>query len=739
VIRLDPTHLEARQAFGELALIMGEPEEAARQATAILAMRPKDVEAYLLQGQALERMGDPAGARAAFEEALSLQPDGVGPLWLLGSFHQRRGDPKVAESLLSKWTQVEPSFRSHTTLARFYQGVPDRDSDAEAALRAAIATASPAELVEAYRALANFYYSIGRAAESEKALQEGIDRNLEGALELRLTLSVFYQLEGDTEKAAEILEQATRDQPNELQTYLTLSELRGRNGDHDGALAAAESGLEADPSSVPAQLRKAEVLVDIGFVRDDQEAIAQSRALVEAVLASESSNTDARLVLGKVELVEGRVDEAVQLLEQLIQIEPQSAEAHSVLAMAFIEQRKLRRARAELVSALRIDPARFHLRRFLSRVAADLGENELALAQGRRYLRVRPDDIEVILVVVQSLVRLGRGNRARQRLEALTEEQHNALTLFTLGRLYFADMQLDDAWAHLMRASEMAPHHHDILGALLAVERARSGVITKSAERIRAAVAARPADAKLRQLEASVALFEGAVGRAEQGYQRAIQLDPHDFSAYDALAQLFVVTGRQGQAIATFEQALAEEPNSAALHHVLGVLYASDGQTKIATQHFEAAVRNAPDLAVPKNNLAYLYAERNENLDRALELARDAKTQLPDHPHAADTLGWVLHRLGIPTAAIAYLREAEAGIDPSGPEIVTVSHHLAQAYEANDQPDEALATLNRTIARIEQQHTAQSAAGRPESLSATAPLYEMRDRLVLAQVESRKD
>ena len=85
------------------------------------------------------------------------------------------------------------------------------------------------------------------------------------------------------------------------------------------------------------------------------------------------------------------------------------------------------------------------------------------------------------------------------------------------------------------------------------------------------------------------------------------------------------------------------------------------GYHEQAIEHYEVAIGHDPNLAQAKNNLAFLLATADEDLDRALDLAQEAKARLPDSPYAADTLGWVLYRRGIPSAAISYLKEAEAG------------------------------------------------------------------------------
>ena len=80
------------------------------------------------------------------------------------------------------------------------------------------------------------------------------------------------------------------------------------------------------------------------------------------------------------------------------------------------------------------------------------------------------------------------------------------------------------------------------------------------------------------------------------------------------------------------------------------MLYELGGKRELAVARYEDAIRLDPNLGEAKNNLAYLFADSGQNLDRALDLAQEAKTQLPDNASVADTLGWVLlqarHSLG---------------------------------------------------------------------------------------------
>ena len=91
----------------------------------------------------------------------------------------------------------------------------------------------------------------------------------------------------------------------------------------------------------------------------------------------------------------------------------------------------------------------------------------------------------------------------------------------------------------------------------------------------------------------------------------------------------------------------------------------------------------------------------------------------------------MLFRRGIPSAAIGYLKEAEAGFKPGDANLGIVRHHLAQAYEANGEIDRAIRTLERAISDHEAAVDARRAQGQPAG--AEPPWYsqarEMKSRL----------
>ena len=153
-------------------------------------------------------------------------------------------------------------------------------------------------------------------------------------------------------------------------------------------------------------------------------------------------------------------------------------------------------------------------------------------------------------------------------------------------------------------------------------------------------------------------------------------------------------------------------PDEGPPHHFLAVLYEMTGKPKQAEEQYALAIDADSTLGEPKNNLAYLLAESGGDLDRALKLAQEAKAAMPESGSAADTLGWVLYKRGVPSAAVGYLREAVQTMDPGDPGLGIVRTHLSLAYEATGDLDKAIGTLETALSDLDQQRESASKAGK---------------------------
>lgn len=713
-VRLDPSNQTAKLELANF-LLFGDREareRAAELGAQVAEAEPTDddFKGHVVRARALQSLGRSEEADEAYARAMEAAPDRVEPVLLRANFLHSEGRIDAAEPFFRRLPEIEQSFTTWAALGGFLAAREGRDAEAEAAYRKALSQAKEKERTTAVTVLANFLYSRGRVGEAEQVIREALEETPD-ELDLIYALARLHHAQGDREKADAMIQEATRAQPDDPKPFLLLSAYRGRNGDVEGALAAAEQALEADPESAEARLRKAEVLIDLGFREKDPGRTAAGRAVVESVLAREPDHASALFVKAKLDIAEERPEEAVAALRRVIEVRPSWPQAHFLLASVHLMRGERTAARAEATRALELDANFLEARKLLTRVHAALGDHDNAITVGRQVLRI-DDDPAIRIVVAQSLVRQRRLDAALRELEAIPEERREVEAHYALGRVHTLRGDAEAARRHLDAAWKADPVRPEILRALVDLD-VRDGNPGAAAERIEAALRQAPDDAQLQQLRGEVLLYTGRSSEAEAAFRRAIELDPNDLRSYQSLARYLAVTGRSDEVVATYERALEASPDSGVLHLIVGSLHELQSQPEKAIARYEEAIRLDPSLAVAKNNLAYLLAEHDGNLDRALDLAQDAKGQLPDNPNAADTLGWILYKKNVPGAAIAYLREAVNGMRPEDPQIALVRHHLALAYEANQEPGEALRVLEQAIRDLELIAERQEAGAEP--------------------------
>jgi tetratricopeptide (TPR) repeat protein len=746
-VRLDPTHDEARLLLANLLFYAGVHErsqgnfsnetfeEVLGHADAVLSRDPDHTDALLTRGRVLAALERPEDARTTLDQVLEKEPDRPEALLMLANLHRSRGDREAAEPLLRRWAEKKGGFVAFRALAGFLAAEPERDDETEAFHRKAMEAAEGKQLTIGVQALAGFYASRDRFEEAEAVIHEGIERS-EGDLDLVLVLARFYDGRGELERADEVIEEATRARPDEVAPLLILSAYRGYRGDREGALEAADAALEIDPQHKNARLRKAELLVDLGFRGDRSTRIAAGRSIVDAILATEEGDPQALFVRAKIQMAEGLHEEAIATLRQTLDARPDWAQGHFLLGSALYASGDRIAAREQLVRALEIDASLMAARRILLEVRTALAEYDLVIEDGRRILAARPDERRVRVLVAQALVRRRDLAEALALLEQVPTTDRDEQVHYALARIYRMQGDLELARAHLEQAHELNALQPDVLATLLAIDSGQ-GRLPESLVRLRAAVDADPGSSTLLQLRGVAEARSGLSSEAESSFRAAIDLDPNNLSAYQRLAEFLASTGRRGDVVRTYEKALAARPESSSLNLIVGILHEGMGRQDSALARYEAAIRLDPELAAAKNNLAYLLAERGQDLDRALDLAQEAKALLPDNANAADTLGWVLYKKNIPSAAIGYLKEAEGGFPPEDPSLGIVRQHLALAYEANGEADQARGTVDRALSELAEQVTAfEARTGRtPIEPAWAAELRNLRDRLDSAGLE----
>ncbi|MBW2268170.1 MAG: tetratricopeptide repeat protein [Deltaproteobacteria bacterium] len=715
-VRLDPSNQEARIEFSQLAILAGEAEESLSQMESLIAEDSSDVRAHLVRAQALDSLKRFDEAHEVYLTAYEVSPEDQGALRGVARSLQRTGAKEAALARYEELIEKHPNFVNYSQLARVIPSLLPEGQDGaarrEELLRLAIDGAEGDERPRAYEQLASLFMNQERAGDAHELLSKGVESE-EDPVPVLYLLARLHRSEGNENEAEALLQRAALERPDDPQVHLVLASYLVRQDQFDGALVAIGRALELDPSEKRALLQKAEVLMELGFRHDREGGAEEARQILDQILAEEPSNGYALVADGKYKLGTGDLSGATRALRAALETQPNWAQAYYLLGLALAAQQDFPAARNEFAKSLELDASQVRAKAALAEAHFRLGEWSYCVERSRDYLKVHPEDNGARLMLAQSLVRLDRISEAETELNGIPDELRNGEILFALGRIQESKRDLDGAREYMLAAHEALPGNWEVLQALLVLDRLQ-GRLQESTVRIAAALEAKPDDAKLHQLNALVAFNEGRADDAEQGFLRAIELAPDDLQAYQRLARFYARMGRLEQTAAIYEQALEKNPESATVHHFLGVLYELSGDTSRAIERYESAIEYGPDMAEAKNNLAYLYAEQGQNLDRALDLAQDAKGLMPDNPSVSDTLGWVLYKRGVASAAISYLKEAETRTAAGDASIGVIRYHLALAHEASDEPAEALEAVNRSLQGLDEIRQAAEGEAPPE-------------------------
>ncbi len=272
------------------------------------------------------------------------------------------------------------------------------------------------------------------------------------------------------------------------------------------------------------------------FARQQHQAgaIATAEQIYHQVLQLEPNNAEALDLAGVAAHQTGRHTEAIELLSRAVKIEPNRSSYHNHLGAAFVAMKRFAEAEASFREARRLDPLdaqiQYNLATLLAMQSLHL-EAELAY---REALRLQPNFPEAC---------------------------------FNLGNLFVGQQRLDDAIVCFEQALQLRPDY------LLALNNLGNVFDTQ--------------------------------GRSEDAvkcFSRVLELKPSQFRARNNLGVAFVELGRFDEAEALYAEVVASHPTFAETYNNLGVLNYKKGRLEAAIENYDRALTINPDYAEAHTN-----------------------------------------------------------------------------------------------------------------------------------------
>jgi len=573
-----------------------------------------------------------------------------------------------------------------------------------------------------------YHLALG-ALDAKKKDAAGAESELRKALALDPKSSRAYEELGnlflvrlDLKHADEAFKSAAELAPIRSTTRLKYVDFKFRSGAPDVAKKALDEITRNAPDYIPA-------LVYAMHVAYGEKRYDDCAATIQKILARDRSNFDALLQRGTLKLAQGDPAGSIEALQRMEGIYKHSAQVKLQLALAYMREGDIVRAKEHLNQALILQPNYDQAVVALAELNLRTGSPAAAIASLSALLEKQPRVDRAYLLLARAYQAEKNPDQALVvygRMAALFPTNPEP-ALFS-GVILGQQNRLAEARGSFEKAVAIRPGYAPAVEELLNLDLIEKRYAAAS-ETVQDMMRKDPKAAAPWLLRAKICLAQKDRDGAESALRKAIELDPNNSVAYMQLARIYMAANQSQQALDELT-ALAAKTKSVTAMMLVAQVHAELKQYEAARDSYQKLLAVYPKSTAALNNLAFLYGENLGQLDKAYETAKMARDLSPGDPSIADTLGWVVFKRGDYHGAVALLEES-AEQQPSLP---SVQYHLGMAHYMLGEEEPARLALQRAVA---------AGADSPEKGEARRRLALLdvdgatADRTVLADLENR--
>jgi tetratricopeptide (TPR) repeat protein len=645
-VKMDPGYGEAVLLLAELNLRRGDAASAVQALTEFLKRRPQSLPARYALAEAYRTQGKLDEAAGVYRQLTQLTSADPQASYLLGETLRQQKKTGDARRALEQALGLDAGFlRALVQLVEL--DLEAKDADA-ALQRVQKHLASQPKQAEAHFLLAQVYLAKGDNARAEEVLLKAIELNPDFS-QGYVAVARLMVASGRQAQARERLEAALTRNPKDVAALMLLGMLHDQEDNHIAAGETYDRLLKVNPRFAPALNNAAYLFaVRLGQIPKGLELARRAREL--APFDPFTADT-----LGWILLQRGDHPAALALLQESAEKLSGEPEVLFHLGTAHYLMGEEIPARTFLERALAVKG-----RDFASRAAAeqrltllDLDPSKAdtrALALLNARLAERADDPIAVSRIAALLVRRGEADKAIKICERALQTNPSAAALVVRLAELYSDHKRDAGRAldYARQARKLAPDDAGVaftLGQIAFKNRDHKWAYSLLQD------AARRLSHQQEALSAAglAAYSLGRISEAETLLQRALQQPgdpPPTNAARHVLAMISLARdpAKLPAALPQLTETLQRHPDDVPALMAAGLAHEQRGNLADAQKHYERALAVYPLFTPAMKSLARISVERNDDLQRAYELATKAREAFPDDADLARTLGILAYR-----------------------------------------------------------------------------------------------
>jgi tetratricopeptide (TPR) repeat protein len=524
-----------------------------------------------------------------------------------------------------------------------------------------ITTIQERRLNELRRDQALRHFIEGVALDAKASFAEAILEYQE-ALQADPNASIYYAISRDYllltkfDRAAETAGEAVRLEPQNISYRENLGTIYFNASRVDLAVREYEEIIKIDSNYTSAWITLARLYQTI----QPQKALE----IYEKILERNGEQLDVLFQCAQLYAAVGRFDEAAAKYKQMLELDPTNKPLRRQLAETFAKGGRLDQACSILETMVESDSSDVEVVATLADVYLDQKRFQDAISLYEQLLDRGIKNIEIKLRIGVGFFGLSEHDSTLiQKTQVLFEDLHKEVPndwrpCWYLGALAVNRHKDSLAGVYFEQVTKLEQHHADawwFFGSSL-FEQGKYDQLLDEMEQAQKAI---PNDFRFYLLQGLALTRLEKQEDAVQPLQKAYKLNPKDLNTLSTLALTLDGLHRNQESDRLYEEGLKLDPKSALL----------------------------------LNNYGYSLAERGLQLQRALEMSKQAITAEPANAAYLDTYGWILFRLESYNDAAVYVEKSIA----TGRASAVVHEHLGDVYLKLGRKEQALELWKKAL------------------------------------------
>jgi tetratricopeptide (TPR) repeat protein len=459
--------------------------------------------------------------------------------------------------------------------------------------------------------------------------------------------------EGDLSRADAYFKAAADASPVRSPRRMQFIRFKMETGDLAGARAVLDDLLKAAPDYLPATLILAEVAAD-------QKKFDECADLLNQALKMDPDNFDALFFQSQLELARGQPAQAVTDMDRMAHMYPQVAPVQYHLGTACLATHDLTKAAESFERALQLNPNYVEAQLALAETQIQTGNADPAIASLERLRQQQPKLVQAQLLLADAYRLRNRNDEALaiyNTLESADPTNAQVAILHGAALLHIKDNAA--ARQEFEKVLRLVPGQVSAVGELVDLDIADQR-LDAATRFIQDQIRQYPQQVAFRILAAKIQLAGKQRDQAEKTLLDTLTFSPTNTGVNLLLAQIYSDAGQNQKARDKVNAVMALDPQNIPALMLAATIYGANNDNQGAADAYEKVLKIDPKYSPALNNLAYIYTEEIPNLDRAYDLAQQAREMLPFDPSTADTYGWVCFKRGAYQPALDALKSAAA-------------------------------------------------------------------------------